>query len=401
MLGTNYVVFGKDDKPANESIGYKKLYAGRYFDIYENPETYPLFFVPDKKPVLVYCSNKSWYFLNKIWLKVFLKQNEQAAHLIKATPNFSYLINPNSLSAIILLNFPDNDENKSLYYENFNNFIKSNGIIYSNKALWGLPVRKIDLSNEKNIEKILISSIPNQTSLKLTNIESNRYGHSFEYSGGIAPQFIIAKTVYYHMWKAFSGQNKKVPTFCVTPGYVGMFPEQPGGVIKLKYISSKLHIILFLSGIIILAMILLCRKKLTSVFKSINYIDNDLRKRKIFKFTAITVSFCLIIFSFKYFQQSYRSKIPLIYPLNNQKNLSPLEVTFHWNRLSNNENYGFQLSEDQNFKKLSASVNKRKSNFVICAGLKEDSKYYWRVKKVSEDKKSYWTKPHVFHTDNY
>ena len=401
LLGIKYVVFEQGKTPKNNFTEYQRIYDGDYFDVYEVLADYPFFFIPEKKPVLVYCSKKSWYFLNKIWLKIFLKKEKSIAHMVKAPDIFSGLLDPDLLSSIILLNFPDNQKNKKLYFESFVDFIRSEGIIYSNKPLWGLPVKKLVPSDEKVMEKILLSSKPSSSSEMGYSIASSRYTHEFEYSCDTS-RLVIAKTVYYNMWNALSDKpGIEMDTFCVTPGYVGVRLNKSKGVIGLTYNSLNAHTFLFLAGILFSGTVFFFRKRIKCVFQLINYSGNKFVKNHIRRLGFIITLFFVLYCSVNYFQQVYFLKTPLIYPLNNQKDLSPFEVIFHWNTFSKHAKYDFQLSEDNSFNRLSASVKNRVANFVICDGLKEKSKYYWRVKTVVADKQSRWSKIYCFYTGRY
>ncbi|GEM_PF-2173459 len=407
LLGIKYTVFEQSYNSKINPLLYDQLSSGNFFCLGKVTRDSSLFFIPKNKPVLVYCNENTWYYLNKIWLKIFIKKGDIISHLIRVADKFDSLLNPDYVSSIILLNFPESETNKQLYFNKFKDFVARNGNIYSNRTLWGLSVKKIISLNEKSIEDLLIiaqKSVQTDFSrTELTPIDSKWYAHTLKYISE-KPQFIVAKTIYYPMWNAFSKDIGRLNTYRATPGFVGFFPNETNGIINFYYSSSKIHIFLCLLGIgLVISMLVWCKKR-RFVFNKINfnYINSVSGKNTIYRSTIIITLIFIIYLSVIYFQQTCFLKTALIYPLDNQKRLSPLEITFHWNKMSDNEKYFFQISENKDFTKIVSTVKNRDKNFLICKGFQESHKYYWRVKIIADWKRNTsWSNTYVFTTGKY
>ncbi len=393
LFGIKYVVFDQDDVAGIDEMPYRLLEDTPSFDLYGVTEDTPFFFVPQKEPVLVYCSDMSWYHLNKEWLKRYLKAGDPPAHLIRITDGFDDLINPDAVSSIMLLNFPDSEENKQRYIKLFKQFIDNGGVVYSNRPLWNLPVK--EFVGIETLSDVLDSSVEYKSNTTLDTITSKWYTQTVRYSAS-QPQFVIAKTIYYKMWKAFFDENP-LKTFCVSPGFVAIFADDPAGEINLSYVSSKMHSIFFIIALVVLIItFIIMRKSSTEKFNP-SYDMTLSVNRGLCWAGRILILACVMYLGVLFFQQTYHKQVPLLYPLQSQKNLSSFEVTLHWTRLRDTDTYSVQVSEQPDFSLLSASIDSRKENYLPLHGLKESCTYYWQVKGTDGK----WSRTHRFSTGIY
>src|SRR3989344_2159822 len=92
-------------------------------------------------------------------------------------------------------------------------------------------------------------------------------------------------------------------------------------------------------------------------------------------------------------------KIPILVLPENGDKLPNDKIALIWNEMKyENISYEVQISETRNFKNLTYYQSSPIYAYYPGIALDINKKYFWRVRSVINDKKSYWSYPHYFYT---
>ncbi len=106
-----------------------------------------------------------------------------------------------------------------------------------------------------------------------------------------------------------------------------------------------------------------------------------------------------IIYLFANIIQEDILKMPITVLPENGDRLPNDKIALIWNEMKyENISYEIQISEKKDFKNLTYYQSSPIYAYYPGIALDINKKYYWRVRSVLNDEKSYWSYPHYFYT---
>ena len=351
----------------------------------------------DKKPVLVYCDNTTWYYLNRLWIKLFLKNHGNISPLVKAPEFFPHLLNESILAGAVFINFPLKKSNKKIYHYKLKEFCSKGIKIFSNKPMWDIPVEKLIPSMTQNFTDFIVNTDTYNSNCSIKNSHTKFNAHTLN-TYADTTRLITLKTAYYDNWTTFI-DGKKLDTLWVSPGFAGSFVPKGSHELKFEYIPSQSHALLLIFAILSMTALYILIRKTNISFKNepliIIFHFHILKYLKLFSRAILLIM--IIILALGYINTKIFQSVTLIYPYNKTKGINPYEIVFRWNKINKDETYFFQLAESKNsFDNPLFQIDTLKETSVGYRGLKPYKTYYWRLKTNGS-----WSDVYSFKTGNY
>ena len=372
--------------------------SGSLYDIYErsNEDTTPLASCW-KKPVLVYCSNNQWYYLNQLWIKEFIKSGYDVAPMIKAPLKFEHLLEPSLFCAVVLIDYPTTHHNKQYIYNDLKSFVIDGGKLLSNKPVWDIPLKPLTPSYQNFLIDTLQQS-PKLDAVKLNILNESWHGVRATCSSD-ASSLIYAPTAFYHTWKAFDA-GKPLETFWMTPGVVAIALSKSSDEVSLEYVPLRAHWIFMLLGWIgVLGLVWIIKKREFGLF-AVPYasIYHCGALKQCFQWVRLFVMIVIIWAGLMYSRQAMDKQAVTVYPSPGQTQINPYSAIFRWNAVPDALSYHFQISKrKRSFDQPIFDVDNVIDTTVGYRSLKPFTRYYWRVKSES----GRWSTVRSFKTGGY
>lgn len=385
--------------PATVQKSYRLLKKNRFFKLFSVPCEASLFYIPSKKPAGVWCSNETWYFLNQLWMKWHAEKGEGIAPLVKLPDECSLTPDLSLFSALILFDkLPDSHTGKALR-DKIGAYQKTTGRVYGLQSLHEKPFTLFDPKNSAQLLSIL-SSAPQIHSPAVIQHGISRWNrYTGEYTAS-NPSLIIARKMYYREWQAHA-QNTHTAPLQVSPGFIGFIAPAGSGTIMIDYRSSKMYVVLFISGVCIGVFLIFARKRL-------RHISDTGKRAPLFYhliFPAVcgritVVCGCIYLGMLCSVQVLFHTP-SLIYPQSNAKQINPAAIVFRWNEFFAGNTYDFQLAGNRHFKDAEYAASSIADTFLVYRALLPNKQYYWRMRVHSEKEENRWSIPYKFTTTGY
>ncbi len=385
-------------------VDLMSLYCGSDFDLYRVNNKSGLFDIALPKTVLVWCTDKKWFQLNKLWISQYIKNKGNIAQMVKAPADFYHLIDTSYSDVIVLINIPPKYWKDKRYCEKLAEFRKNGGLLLTNSK--HIPSIKLKSSSVDLFKNILAFSGKNNelfSKIEVNTLGLNRYKLNLTGNESRKKRLVVAKTAFYDCWKITSN-GKQIDPLWVSPGFVGFFADPKMDTFDFEYIPSALHFQLLFGAIIVVSgFCWVTRKK--NIFRSksgkicfYHFYGLNIYV-KVFRVFIILILGWLI---YLYISQQVFCKTSLIYPYNGQEKINPLEIVFRWNKLSDGETYSFQMAESPlSFACPIFKLNNHKEDNVGYRGLKPGKWYFWRIRVDKGSKHGCWSKVYRFKTGSW